>query len=352
MVAVSNDIKAKVLADFKSGKATQAALSKTYGISRYAVGRIVKSAGSPNGSKDPQGSKEPQKEPKVEAKAKAEAKVKVEEEPDDDDDDDDDEDDDDNFFMRNQRFAEDLGLAEPSRVGAGQDDKPKVDEETIDAMMSNVVGSLSGSPTITRPDFPSGGLMDAITQPRVIPKSFAQPRGLARQEEEEVIDRDDIIQKIIFNVNHFGPHLEVIIGKPSEHQAFIMSLNTKTSMELKNLLQMLERTRSVGTISSGFRQVFYGVAQGVEVASSLVGVKSEGFSDQLRQQDEEITMILKEIALQEWQRLKELDSPQARLGMLFCLTLFQTHTRNQIASVISKAKSTVDPDLVERTKDL
>jgi hypothetical protein len=340
MVAVSNDIKAKVLADFKSGKATQAALSKTYGISRYAVGRIIKSAGSPHGSK------EPQKEPKVEVKAK----VKVEQELDDDDDDDDDEDEDDNFFMRNQRFAEDLGLAEPSRVGAGQDDKPKVDEETIDAMMSNVVGSLGGS--TTRPDFPSGGLMDAIAQPRVIPKTFAQPRGLARQEEEEVVDRDDIIQKIIFNVNHFGPHLEVIIGKPSEHQAFIMSLNTKTSIELKNLLQMLERTRSVGTISSGFRQVFYGVAQGVEVASSLVGVKSEGFSDQLRQQDEEITMILKEIALQEWQRLKELDSPQARLGMLFCLTLFQTHTRNQIASVISKAKSTVDPDLVERTKDL
>ena len=71
-------------------------------------------------------------------------------------------------------------------------------------------------------------------------------------------------------------------------------------------------------------------------------------------------MCLKEIAMNEWERLKELDSPQARLGILFCLTLAQTHTHNQMGEVLataaaaSKAKATepVDPKLVAASADL
>ena len=58
--------------------------------------------------------------------------------------------------------------------------------------------------------------------------------------------------------------------------------------ELKHLLTTLERTRSVGTISAGFKQVFYIAAQGVEITSGFVGGKSQGFTAQLHQQDEEM----------------------------------------------------------------
>jgi hypothetical protein len=148
----------------------------------------------------------------------------------------------------------------------------------------------------------------------------------------------------VFNVQHFGSLLTTITGPPKE---FIESLTTKDSFTLKHLLTTLERTRSVGTISAGFKQVFYIASQGVEVASRLVGVKSQGFTSQLQQQDEEITMCMKEIAMTEYDRLKQLDSPQARLGILFCLTLAQTHTRNEMLEA-----QPISPQMVEATNDL
>ena len=58
-------------------------------------------------------------------------------------------------------------------------------------------------------------------------------------------------------------------------------------------------------------------------------------------------MCMKEIALNEWERLKDLDSPQTRLAMLFCLTLAQTHTKNEILG-----QTPVNPELSKATEDL
>jgi hypothetical protein len=109
----------------------------------------------------------------------------------------------------------------------------------------------------------------------------------------------------------------------------------------------------VGTISSGFKQVFYITAEGVEVGSGLIGVKSEGFTAQLREQDEAITMCLKEIALAEWERLKGLDSPYARLGIMFSLTLAQTHSKNTMSEHLKQVREAqVPPATVEKHADL
>ena len=232
------------------------------------------------------------------------------------------------FFFRNEKFAEDLGLQEV-KLRNDDDRAPVRSDEEIDDVIDGFMSNMD-----RKGQHPSGPQAIFIPPPPPAPAQDPEPR----------LNREDLIQRIVFNVQHFGSLLTTITGPPKE---FIESLTTKDSFTLKHLLTTLERTRSVGTISAGFKQVFYIASQGVEVASRLVGVKSQGFTSQLQQQDEEITMCMKEIAMAEYDRLKQLDSPQARLGILFCLTLAQTHTRNEMLEA-----QPVSPQIVEATNDL
>lgn len=360
MPPVSAEVKAKILAEYKASlasgsKKTMAEIGRSFNVSRYVVKGVVAKINQPT-------TKATEKQATEKPKEVAE------------DDTDDDASslasaasNDTNFFMRNAKFAEDLGLSEPSKAPFTEEKnglKPAEVDEALDSMMGKVLNATASStipsimPTTLSPGMPQGKLMEELM--RDMPKGrrrYALPSDESPFSSKPQYDREDLTQKIIFNVHHFGPSLEAVLGPKETHQAFLKSLPTKEPPELKNLLTMLERTRSVSTIAGGFRQVFYGVAQGVEVVSSFVGVKSQGFVEQLNKQDEEITMILKEIALQEWQRLKELDSPQTRLGMLFCLSLAQTHTRNQIKEYSRQGSSQplaspVSPEVAEANKDL
>ena len=304
MPRVNQEIRTRVLSEHKAKKTSVAELAKSYGISRSAVYRILDTEKK---------SQAPQREVVSEVK---------EEQSDDDDREGQ------SFFFRNEKFAEDLGLQEvklrndDDRAPVRSDDEI---DDVIDGFMSNMDRKgqhSSGPPVIYNP-----------------PPSLPPP-----EPEQPKLNREDLIQRIVFNVQHFGSLLTTITGPPKE---FIESLTTKDSFTLKHLLTTLERTRSIGTISAGFKQVFYIASQGVEVTSRLVGVKSQGFTSQLQQQDEEITMCMKEIAMAEYDRLKQLDSPQARLGILFCLTLAQTHTRNELLEA-----QPVSPQIVEATNDL
>lgn len=343
-------IRAKVLADLKSGRIKGVMnLAKEHGISRSSVYRIMKGAATataPTVAKSaptPKASKAPRNPLDTDSESDAESDAS---------------DVNDNFYYRNDKFAEDLGLVAPTARSA-MSKEPQVDpvtEAQLDAMMDRVAGAPGQESPLPAfmekimSDAPPPKRLGSLTQAAVLEQV---PRALS-------VDRGDVIQRIVFNLQHFGTLLTGIVGPLEGHPAFIQSLATKETLELTHLLNTLERARSVGTISAGFKQVFYTVAQGVELSSRLVGVKAQGFTDHLRQQDEEITMCLKEIAMNEWERLKELDSPQARLGILFCLTLAQTHTHNQMGEVLataaaaSKAKAAepVDPKLVAASADL
>jgi hypothetical protein len=302
MPRVNQEIRTRVLSEHKTKKTSVAELAKSHGISRSAVYRILD----------------------TEKKSKAPAVSEGEEEQSDGD-----EQKGQSFFYRNEKFAEDLGLQEV-KLRNDDDRAPARSDEEIDDVIDGFMSNMD-----RKGQHPSGPQAIFIPPP---------PPPAPAQDPEPRLNREDLIQRIVFNVQHFGSLLTTITGPPKE---FIESLTTKDSFTLKHLLTTLERTRSVGTISAGFKQVFYIASQGVEVASRLVGVKSQGFTSQLQQQDEEITMCMKEIAMAEYDRLKRLDSPQARLGILFCLTLAQTHTRNEMLEA-----QPISPQVVEATNDL
>jgi hypothetical protein len=327
-----------VLRDYRSGKATSAsALAKAHGVSRSAVYRLLSKSGDPA----PKVPELKVTEQVLEAAPRRPPRdVDEDKEPLD-------------LFTKADRFADALGLPDGSGKVSNEEPKDEKDreekEQQLDMMMEAIIGGGGGGAQ----ELPSG-LLEAIEGPprprlahRNVEESTA-PIHIAQSRHQDGV-RNEITQKIIFNLQHFGPQLEIITGTNKE--LYIQSLTQLTTPQLREALTTLERTRSVGNIANGFKQVFFVAAQTTEIASSFVGLRSQGFTQQLRQQDEEITMIMKELAIEQWDRLKVMDTPTARLGVLFCLTLAQTDARNRLEEHL-KAAETVPPDLVSANADL
>ena len=310
---------AAVLRDFRSGKAKSASeLAKLHGVSRSAVYRLLK--------KEDVSQSQPQ--PKVESQRSEseEGGPTLMED----------------LFSKAEQFANTLGL--PESAGKVLNEEPKDEraeqekEEQLDALMDAMMGNTQG----TSLNLPAG-LEEAISGP------MPRPRRPIHAHDEDQMNppsrpppqvtearRAEIVQKIVFNIQHFGPQLEVITGANKE--AFLQTLPALSTSQLVETLTTLERTRSVGNIANGFKHVFYVAGQATETATQFVGMSTQGFTAQLRAQDEEVTMILKEMAIEQWERLKVMDSPQVRLGMLFCMTLIQVDTRNKLEAHFKSAQ--------------
>lgn len=349
MPRTSPEQRAKVLAELKNKKAVSE-IAKELGLTRSAIYRIVDGEKRKAYTQQPQPQQQQPQQPQ-------QPQQQQQQEPDSDSDESDVSSLDSRaFFHRNDKFADDLGLPQDSgKVNHTADENQGQITEEMEDELDEVLDKITGNAAVSTIPFPFqkpgqdiASLIDKIGAP--IGNVYDEEELPQRQRRATTVqpiryNREDLIQRIVFNVQHFGSLLETITG--SNKEAFIASLADKEGFELKHLLTTLERTRSVGTISAGFKQVFYIAAQGVEITSGFVGVKSQGFTAQLHQQDEEITMCMKEIALNEWERLKDLDSPQTRLAMLFCLTLAQTHTKNEILG-----QAPVNPELSKATEDL
>jgi hypothetical protein len=294
-----------VLRDYRSGKASSASeLAKLHGVSRSAVYRLLKKEG------DTPDLKVTEKEQTAE---KPEENGTLMED----------------LFSKAEQFANTLGL--PEQAGKVLNEEPKdakaeqEKEEQLDALMDAMMGTPPQGLTLP------AGLQEALDEPMP-----TRPRTILRRMEPELelkpqvteARRAEIVQKIVFNIQHFGPQLEVITG--ANREAFLQTLPALSTPQLSETLTTLERTRSVGNIANGFKHLFYVAGQATETATQFAGMSTQGFTAQLKAQDEEITMIMKELAIEQWERLKVMDSPQVRLGMLFCMTLVQVDTRNKL----------------------
>lgn len=358
-MAITAEQKARILENFRTGKAKSAAeLGKQIGVSRSAVYRVLSSARKVETTTVEVPTKKlikPMK-PTLEIKeatekinkprsasidsreSDAESQVSY------------------SFFQRSEKFADTLGLPEPSGFSHHMDDKKGISdeerEENVEAAMGMVLGSTAPKSRLLEELELDGPL--AFKSPPKVNRSKQVPVKMENYFEEPTpqaifVDRGDLTQRILFNVEHFGPLLKGIVGP--NPQEFIQGLEKRGDFELKALLNTLERTRSVGNIASGFKQTFYVVGQATEVVTKLAGMKTDGFVEQLRQQDTEVSMIMKELAIDQWETLKGMNSPEMRLGALFCLTLIQTDAGNRMKSHFH-VNDTVDNSTVSQHSDL
>ena len=334
--------KAGILADYRAGKVkTATELGKKFNVSRSAVYRVLTAAKVPEAEK-PQRTVELRNTIESVTKTKPSLRMVAKEMDAESDSGSEASQVSHSFFQRSEKFADSLGLPEPTGVSHHVDDKQAaMDDEEREENIEAAMGMVLGAEAIGAP--PKSRLLEeldsAFAKPPP-PRAAAKPEKVAMEDDDAIelpravfVDRGDLTQRILFNVENFGPLLTGIVGtNPSE---FIQGLERRGDLELKALLNTLERTRSVGNLAGGFKQTFYAVSQATEVVTKLAGMKTEGFVEHLRQQDTEILMIMKELAIDQWERLKTMNTPEMRLGALFCLTLVQTDAANRMKSHLS-----------------
>ena len=327
-----------VLKDYRSGKASSASeLAKLHGVSRSAVYRLLKTeTKAPSGTNTSQQEvpATPQRPEKLTEETKEETGGNLME----------------TLFSKAEAFANNLGLPETSgevkHVEVKDEAAEREKEEKLDAFIDTLLGNQQA--TLNLPE----GLQVALDGPMVEEPMHVNVRRTPREVEEHVAHapppearRAEVIQKIIFNLQHFGTQLEIITG-PNREQ-YIQTLPSMSVPQLRETLTTLERTRSVGNIANGFKHVFYMLGQATETATQFIGMTTQGFTSQLKAQEEEVSMIMKEIAIEQWERLKVMDSPQVRLGMLFCMTLIQVDTRNKLEAHFKQSQAV--PESIARS---
>jgi hypothetical protein len=79
------------------------------------------------------------------------------------------------------------------------------------------------------------------------------------------------------------------------------------------------------------KQMFFMVSKGVEFAgSAFLKLKTDGFTDNLVQQQQELDMIFREVAIEYAPMFKMTNKPELRLAMVFTMTLIQTDSLNRL----------------------
>jgi hypothetical protein len=145
---------------------------------------------------------------------------------------------------------------------------------------------------------------------------------------EAPMDSAQMISRIQMNVENFAPLLKHIV-KP-DADTFQKELFYKSEDELKLLLRVIERARLTGNMANQFKHIFWMTTGAVEMAAPMIGVKAHGLTHALRQQDEEIALILKEMALERADSLQNAQRPEVRLAFLVSTTLLSVDSLNRL----------------------
>jgi hypothetical protein len=161
-------------------------------------------------------------------------------------------------------------------------------------------------------------------------------RGRVAFAPENLEARNALEQRIILNVENFAPIFTFI----KDRDQFIKSLHSKSSEELQGILTTLETTRTTINLSNQMKQSFFMVARGTEVfGSSLLGLKTRGFTENLMIQKQELDMIFREIAIEYAPMFKITTKPELRLLMCFSMSLMQTDSVNRLKETMTAQQS-------------
>ena len=200
-------------------------------------------------------------------------------------------------------------------------------------------------------------LNDALN-PQVKIDGAQMTKGQAELVAEDVEIRSKFLSRIYLNVINFRELLPFIKDKDK----FLQGLHKKTTKELISLSGLIETQRSLGNVAGQMKNAFFIFAKGTEFGCSRLGMKVDGFADDLRQKERELEMIFQEIAVEQADNLKSYTTPQMRLAMIFTSSLMLTDSRNRVMGLGSmaspnqaKAKhdnAPVSPDLKQQFSDL
>lgn len=165
----------------------------------------------------------------------------------------------------------------------------------------------------------------AVTIPEMIPPPRAPPR-------------DETIQRILLNADTFPAHFPFITDK----NAFVQSLSEKSANQLDDLLKMMERTRSVNNLSNQMKQVFFVTARATESLGTRIRLKTQGLTDALLQQQQELDYIFKELAIEYADKFNTATRPEIKLLMTFGMAVLSVDSQNRLREHIKPEEKYAD----------
>ena len=177
----------------------------------------------------------------------------------------------------------------------------------------------------------------------------APPAGV---KSASTVGKADLIAQITMNVEAFEPLLGSIIHP--NRQSFLAGLYGKSEGDLETVLGVITRTRTLANVSNQLRHTVIMVAQGTEAFTSrMMKMKTEGFSQAILSQDEEIRMILREMVMDKMDSFDKYQRPELRLAMLFTTTLLATDSANRMKEATKeRSGKTLNPAVAEKHRDL
>ena len=176
---------------------------------------------------------------------------------------------------------------------------------------------------------------------QIFSEPIAEPHIIEAENRQE---RTALTQRIVLNVDNFLPIFKFIENK----EQFIKSLHNKSISDLKGLLDTMETMRTTVNLSNQMKSTFFIASRGVEIAGQrFLKMRTEGLTDALLQQKEELDMIFREIAIDYAPYFKVTTRPELRLAILFATTVVQTDNSNRIRDIMSQ-RSAVSPQETEQ----
>jgi hypothetical protein len=188
----------------------------------------------------------------------------------------------------------------------------------------------------------------APQQPQPLPQQLPPPPQ--QPPTPAPLDAAQMIARIQMNVENFAPLLTHILKPDAEE--FMRVLYYKSDDELRILLKVIERARLVGNMANQFKHMFWMTTGALEAGAPIIGVKATGLSQALRVQDQEIQLILKEMALERADSFEHAQRPEVRLAFLVSTTLLSVDSLNRMRAASGAKQKAQHQDKKEDYKDL
>lgn len=173
---------------------------------------------------------------------------------------------------------------------------------------------------------------------------------------EPSVSKAELIVKIIHNVEAFASLLGNVIG--DDPQKFIKTLYSKSEKDLQVQLAVITRTRTLANVTNQLKHMVGLFAQGTEVVTQrFLNLKTAGFTTTIMTQEEELKMILKEMAMERLESFDKFQRPELRLAMLFSTTLLSVDAANRMKAgsgvgVKKQQDGKVSPATLAKNADL
>jgi len=221
---------------------------------------------------------------------------------------------------------------------------PEPEGEEVDIEKEAFIRKMANS--IRQPKLPEAEEEEEEQEPEPEPE---QPKRLKPVPKAPEPDRGTLIAKISSLVLTFAPILTNHVKDPAK---FIEQLARKPLEDLQTTLQLLDSVKTIHNGAQGMYHMFGMIAGAVELGGSKLHLQTSGYQAAIMSQGEELKRIFQEIAYNNVDKIRRLQSPEARLALLMTQTLLAIDSRNRSNQGGGQGNGTVPPETQERFNDL